>query len=306
MKEQQSQKILYYINMAIRIVAMACCILLGACNQTPTQQANISKQKYERIVSLSGAITETLYTLGHGDKIVGVDVTSTYPAETNQLLKLGHISQLNTEGVLGLEPDLIIAENSEKNNPTLDQLAVSGVEILWIEKPNSLDAPLQMATKIAAKLGDPNEKLEALSQKIKLEQQDLQALTANLTQRPKVLFIYARGKGNLMVAGKNTAAETMITAVGGQNAVTEFEDFRALSAEGLIQAQPDVILMFESGLESLNGTDALLAIPGINQTPAGKNRRIITMDGHYLLGFGPRASEAALSLAKKLHPQQSM
>lgn len=290
--------------MAIRIVAMTCCFLFGACNKTPTQQAYISKQKYERVVSLSGAITETLYTLGHGDKIVGVDVTSTYPAETNQLLKLGHISQLNTEGVLGLEPDLIIAENSEKNNPTLDQLAGSGVEILWLEKPNSIDAPLQMAKKIATKLGDPNDKLEALAEKIEVEQQDLQALTANLTQRPKVLFIYARGKGNLMVAGKNTAAETMITAAGGQNAVTEFEDFRALSAEGLIQAQPDAILMFESGLQSLDGVGALLAIPGIRQTPAGKNQNIITMDGHYLLGFGPRASEAALELAKKLQDQK--
>ncbi|MDX1942530.1 MAG: helical backbone metal receptor, partial [Saprospiraceae bacterium] len=249
---------------------------------------------------LSGAITETLYTLGHGDKIVGVDVTSTYPAEANQLPKVGHVRQLNAEGILGLKPDLIIAEISENNSPALQQLEQSGLEILWLEKTHSLDAPLQMAQKIAEKLGDPAGKLEQLSKKIKAKKQDLQSLIANKTNTPKVLFIYARGKGNLMVAGKNTAAEAMIQAAGGQNAVTEFTDFQALSAEGLIKAQPDIILMFDSGLQSVNGADELLKIPGISQTPAGQNQRIITMDGHYLLGFGPRATEAAIELAKKL------
>jgi len=249
---------------------------------------------------LSGAITETLYTLGHGDKIVGVDVTSTYPDEANRLPKVGHVRQLNAEGILGLKPDLIIAEISENNSPALQQLEQSGLEILWLEKPFSLDAPLQMAQKIADKLGDPAGKLEQLSKKIKAENQDLQALIANKTNTPKVLFIYARGKGNLMVAGTNTAAEAMIQAAGGQNAVTEFADFQALSAEGLIKAQPDIILMFDSGLQSVNGADELLKIPGVSQTPAGQNQRIITMDGHYLLGFGPRATEAAVELAKKL------
>lgn len=286
------------------VIWMACCLLFWACEETASQQANSSEKTYHRIVSLSGAITETLYTLGHGDKIVGVDVTSPYPAEANGLPKLGHISQLNAEGVMSLEPDLIIAEATEDANRTLALIKKSNLEILWLEKPGSLDAPLQMATKIAAKLGDPTKKLETLSQKIETEQQELQTLTANLAARPKVLFIYARGKGNLMVAGRNTPAEAMITAAGGQNAITEFEDFRALSAEGLIEAQPDAILMFESGLQSLNGTDALLAVPGVGQTPAGKHRNIIAMDGHYLLGFGPRATQAAVELARKLQDQE--
>lgn len=287
----------YIYRMAI---GLACCLVLGACQNTSTQQADTSSADYERIVSLSGAITETLHTLGHGDKVVGVDRTSTYPAEVANLTKLGHISQLNAEGVLGLTPDLIIAEETERDNPTLQQLQQSGVEMLFVPKPNSMDAPLQMATAIAEKLGDPNDKLSVLTEKINAEQAQLAALVANGSQRPRVLFIYARGKGNLMVAGKNTSAETMIEAAGGQNAVTEFADFKALSTEGLIQAQPDVILMFESGLRSLNGAEQLLAIPGMSQTPAGQNRRIIAMDGHYLLGFGPRANAAALELAQKL------
>lgn len=89
--------------------------------------------------------------------------------------------------------------------------------------------------------------------------------------------------------------------VVGVDTVNEFEDFQALSAEALVKAQLEVSLLFDSGLQSLEGTNGLLKIPGIDQTPAGKNKRVITMEGHYLLGFGPRATQAALELAGKIH-----
>lgn len=288
---------------------LAFCFALWSCQDGGTQAADAGTATtggYERIVSLSGALTETLYTLGHGDKVVGVDVTSTYPTDVERLPKVGHVSQLNAEGILGLRPDLIVAESREQNNPVLRQLLESGVEILWLERPNTLEAPLQMARTLADKLGDPAGKLTALEQKIDGEKAELQALLADRTERPRVLFIYARGKGNLMVAGRNTPAEAMITAAGGENAVTEFEDFQALSAEGLIQARPDVILMFDSGLQSLNGLDAMLQIPGVSQTPAGQARRIVAMEGHYLLGFGPRATQAAVELAQRLHREEPL
>jgi len=260
----------------------------------------------KRIVSLSGAITETLYTLGHGEKIFGVDVTSSYPAESARLPKLGHVSQLNAEGILGLQPDLIIAEAAEEDNPVLQQLAQAGVVLLFVPKPNSLDAPVALATAIAEKLGDPQHKLDALVHSVQEQQEKLEARIAGVDDRPRVLFIYARGKGNLMVAGTGTPAETMITVAGGENAVTAFEGFQALSAEGLIEARPDVILMFESGFRSLDGVEALLTLPGMDQTPAGHNRSVITMDGHYLLGFGPRAAAAALELSRRLTAIQNI
>jgi iron complex transport system substrate-binding protein len=121
-----------------------------------------------------------------------------------------------------------------------------------------------------------------------------------MEETPKVLFIYARGKGSLMVAGKNTAASVMIELAGGQNAVQSFEGFRALSAEGLMEAQPEVLLLFDSGLQSLGGVEGLLQIPGLAQTPAGQQGHIIGMDGLYLLGFTPRAARAAADLSGRL------
>ena len=129
----------------------------------------------------------------------------------------------------------------------------------------------------------------------------LSATLEGFTESPKVLFIYARGAGRLMVAGANTSAAAIIEKAGGQNAIRSFEGFKTMTPESLIEAVPDVILMFSSGLASLDGKEGLGQIPGISQTPAYKNNRIIAMDGHYLTAFGPRVGQAALELARGIH-----
>jgi iron complex transport system substrate-binding protein len=117
----------------------------------------------------------------------------------------------------------------------------------------------------------------------------------------KVLFIYARGTGTMMVAGTNTSVEKMIEIAGAKNAVSGFEDFKPLNAESLVAFNPDVILLFDSGLESLGGMNGLLKVQGVLQTNAGKNKKVIEMDGQLLTGFGPRIGKAAIELAEKLN-----
>src|SRR3546814_14071921 len=96
----------------------------------------------------------------------------------------------------------------------------------------------------------------------------------------------------MMVAGENTQMEQVIHMAGGQNAVRGFEDFKPLTAESLVAANPDVILLFDSGLDSLGGMEGLLKVRGIAQTNAGKNRKVIEMDGQLLTGFGLRLGKA--------------
>ncbi|KGE87008.1 MAG: hemin ABC transporter substrate-binding protein [Phaeodactylibacter xiamenensis] len=274
---------------------------LNACQNAPsaTEQAT-QETSYERLVSLSGSVTELLYELGQGDKIVGIDVTSTYPAaQVAQLPKLGHVRQLNVEALLSLQPDLVLAERTDEASAALQQLEAAGVEVLWLDGSFTLDKPLAQAEQISEKLG-LNEELMRLRQTYEADKAKLQQARQAMEETPKVLFIYARGKGSLMVAGKNTAASAMIELAGGQNAVQSFEGFRALSAEGLMEAQPEVLLLFDSGLQSLGGVEGLLQIPGLAQTPAGQQGHIIGMDGLYLLGFTPRAARAAADLSGRL------
>lgn len=288
-------------------LALMVALAFPACKQgTEPATTEAAPKTCPRIVSLDGAITEVLFELDRGSCIVGVDVTSTWPEGALAAIPaLGHVSRLNAEAILQLKPDLILAIETEKENAVLRQLQGAGIACLFLPKPYAPEAPLKMAEAISARLGG-QEELAAMKSKLENDRRALQSKLSQIQSKPRVLFIYARGKGNLMVAGQNTAAESIIALAGGQNAMTDFEDFRALSAEGLMQSQPDAILMFSSGLSSLDGIDGLLGIPGVAQTPAGKRRNIIVMEGNYLMNFGPRCLQAALELATKLHANESI
>lgn len=262
---------------------------------------NESKTKDLRIVSLSGFLTETLSVLGHGDKIVGRDVTSTYPKAINELPSLGHVTSLNPEALLGIKPDLIFVEEKDaKRAEVLGQLENSGIKIVKIATSHHLGNAENAARQIAEHLPTEKQKINALFQKTKADSIALATLLAETNTDEKVLFIYARGAGTLLVAGNNTAAADVIHMAGAKNAMTTFNDFKPLTPEALLESQPDVILMFDSGLASLAGKEGLAKVPGMAKTPAFINNRVITMDGHYLTAFGPRAGEAVLELSEKI------
>jgi iron complex transport system substrate-binding protein len=132
---------------------------------------------------------------------------------------------------------------------------------------------------------------------------DRDALANISGQKPRVLFMYLRGTDVQQVAGKNTAADAMITAAGGINAAAEagIDGFKPLSPETVVAAQPDVLLVMTKGLESVGGVDGLLAIQGLADTPAGQNRRVVDLDDLYLLGMGPRTAQALNDLISAFH-----
>ena len=108
----------------------------------------------------------------------------------------------------------------------------------------------------------------------------------------------------MLAAGTGTEAEAIIEMAGGRNAVSGFEGYKPLTDEAVIAAAPDVILMMDRG-DSVVDLDTLraelLALPAIASTPAGKEGRLIRMNGLYLLGFGPRTGKAALELHRALY-----
>ncbi len=300
------------------LLAVGLLFINSACNtETPKDKETEAVVKTEntakkawRIVSLSGTITELLYEFELEANIVGVDVTSTYPKAARSITNLGHSSQLNTEAILALKPNLILMDEKMAGNKALSGLEASGIKIQSIRIPQTLEGALEVAEQLETVLDKELETAE-LEAKIVENKQKLETLLSATTERPKVLFIYARGAQAMMVAGKNTFAESVIRLAGGNPIVQEFESFKPLTPEALLQYQPEVILMFDSGLASLSdeakdksGEEQLLGIPGILQTPAGENRQIISMEGLYLSGFGPRSSAAILELATQLHTKK--
>ena len=251
--------------------------------------------QYNRIISLNGAMTEIVAALGQQDKIVGVDVTSTYPdGIKDSATDLGHIRSISIEGIMALQPDLILAAADEISPELEEKIKLAKVEIKVFNREFSADGAKALIGQVATVLQAEG----ALELQDKIDVGLNKVVPLPLTQ--KVLFIYARGGNNLMVGGVNTPVEKVIQLAGGQNAVSDFDNYKPLTPEALIQSNPDVILMFTSGMESIGGIEGVLKIPGIDKTNAGKNKKIIAMDGALLAGFGPRVGKAAAELNRKL------
>ncbi|MEO1449602.1 MAG: ABC transporter substrate-binding protein, partial [Bacteroidota bacterium] len=235
-----------------------------------------------------------------GNQIVGVDITSTYPPELKDIPRVGHNRNIQPEGILALQPDIVIGQAGALKPEIINQLGQL-TKLVLLDHEMTRAGTSRMMKALQDSLGLSNQ-AKTIDGRI----DSALALIAPLPQAPKVLFVYARGVGNLHVAGKKTSLDEIIRMAGGKNAVQDFEDFKPLTTEALVAANPDVILMFDSGLKSLEGMDGLLEIPGMAMTQAGINKQVITMDGQKLSGFGPRVGQAALELNRAFQEMESL
>lgn len=267
--------------------------------QGPTTAAQTHFADSAKIVSINGTVSEILVDLGFENNIVGVDVASTYPASMLEKPKVGHSRQISAEGVLALGPDVIMATSKDVNPELAAQLRSAGVKLFLFDHEYSPAGTKMLIQSIADSLGR-KAKGDSIISVMEADLENANAIVKS-EPKPKVLFIYARGTGTMMVAGQDTQVEKMIVLAGGENAVSDFTDFKPLTAEALVAANPDVILLFDSGLSSLGGPNGLLEVQGIGQTNAGKNKKIVEMDGQFLTGFSQRLGKAVLELTNKMH-----
>ncbi|MEM7240206.1 MAG: ABC transporter substrate-binding protein [Pseudomonadota bacterium] len=256
----------------------------------------------ERIVVAGGDLTEIIFALGAGERVVGVDLTSTFPAETGDLPQIGYVRKLSAEGVLSLSPDLVIAAHDAGPSIALEQLAAAGVEI-------ATAPPTPSAWDIAEKIQFVGDELGVASQARDAAAQftaDLETVLTKvdrLPERPRVLFILSLRGGALLAAGRDTQAHEIVTLSGGENVAASFDGFKPMNKEAVLAARPEVIVMMAQHAERSGGIDTILARPELALTPAGQNGRAITMDGMLLLGFGPRTPQAIAELAARLQPE---
>jgi iron complex transport system substrate-binding protein len=272
-------------------------LVITSCNQNKKDQTTentveqTEQKQHERIVSLNGSISEILVDLGETENIVGVDVTSTFPENLKETAKdLGHTSKISIESLMSLQPTVIYFTEKELSDDLQAQLQKSGIRLEKLTQEFTVEGAKNMIKSVANSLHNNN--YQPLIDKIDEDISNLHSLE----KKPKVLFIYARGASMLLVAGDETPANSIINLAVGQNAVTEFKDFKPLTPESLLNSNPDYILMFTTGLQSMGGVDGVLKIEGIEKTNAGKNKRIIAMDGQLLTGFSPRLGLAVKEL----------
>ncbi|WOO42641.1 heme/hemin ABC transporter substrate-binding protein [Rubellicoccus peritrichatus] len=249
----------------------------------------------QRIVTIGGAATEAVFALGHGDEVIATDLSSTYPPEVRDLPQVGYIRSISPEGILSMKPDLVVATESLGPPAAKDLLKKTGVEILWLPEPNSYQA-LEASINEVAETLDSENKANAVLAKVKSQIDQAQANSEKWSSpAPRVLFFMRPPNASSpgMAGGNGTRADELIRLAGGTNAANSITGFQPMSAESIIEMNPDIILVAlsnghggtEASIVELQNLETLAPVAAIqNDAIHG-----VPLDD---IAFGPRLGEA--------------
>lgn len=249
-------------------------------------------------VNLYGSIAEIVFSLGLGERVIGRDTSTTFPDAADLPLVTTNGHDLSAEAILELDPSVVLADASIGPREVFEQLTAAGVTVVMLDELQTIGDVPDHIRSIAAALGVPEagERLVARTQR---QIDDAVASIAPPADPPSIAFLYLRGPAGIyLITGAGAGPDAMIEAIGARDAGTELgvAGFKPITSEALIKAAPDVILVLTDSLQSVGGLDGLLSIPGVAQTPAGDQRRIVDMDDGVLLNFGTRTGAAITAL----------
>ena len=252
--------------------------------------------KAMRLISIGGALTEIVYSLHAHTELVGVDTTSIYPTEATRLPNVGYARSLSTEGILALHPTQLLATAEAGPPIVLKQIVDAGIPLSILPSSHQLKDVIDRVRTIG-ELVHKTDAAKALVSRLVLEWNNTQKRVANSKiNNTRVLFILSQNPSQLMVGGEKTSAAAMIAYAGARNAISGLSGFKPLTPEAVIAANPDVLLLTDQGIKSVGGIGGVLRLPGIKQTRAGREQKVVSLEAMYLLGFGPRMPLAVAEL----------
>jgi iron complex transport system substrate-binding protein len=249
-----------------------------------------------RLISIGGALTEIVYLLKANTELVGVDTTSIYPAAATRLPNVGYARSLSAEGILALGPTQLIATEDAGPPMVLKQISDAGIPLIILPSGHQFKDLIERVSTIGRLVHKPDI-AQALASRLHVEWNNTQERVSHSKRKnTRVLFVLSQNPSQLMVGGEKTSADAMISYAGARNAISGVSGFKPLTPEAVIAANPDVILVTDQGMKAVGGIDGVLRFPGISQTRAGKEQKIISLEAMYLLGFGPRMPLAVAEL----------
>ncbi|GAB3615919.1 hemin ABC transporter substrate-binding protein [Okibacterium endophyticum] len=280
------------------------------------QGTEVTVTDTSRILALDmyGSLAATVFALGLGDNVVGRDTSTGFAEAADLPLVTQNGHELNGEAILGLDPTVIVTDSSIGPWDVVLQMRDAGIPVVVVTPERNLENTNEIVDSVAAALGVPHEG-ELLKKRLSGEIDETVAQIAQIApdddnEKLRMLFLYVRGNaGVYYIFGTGSGADSLITSLGGIDVATEigWQGMRPMTAEALVEAAPDLILMMTKGLESVNGVDGLLeTVPAVAETPAGQNRRIVDMSDYQIMSFGPRSPAVLDALARAVYaPEQS-
>ena len=276
-----------------------------------TGELDVTINAADRVLALdmSGSLAATVWALGLGDRLVGRDISTTFPGveDLPVVTRSGHA--ISPESVLEMRPDLLITDGTIGPLDVVLQLRDAGITVVFVREQPGLEAPAAMARSVAAIFGLPDTG-EALATRITSELDTVLATIADRAptaraDKLRMVFLYIRGaNGIYYLFGQESGAGDLIEGLGGIDIATEigWTGLRPMTDEALIAANPDLILVMSDGLESVGGPEELVRLkPAIGLTSAGQNLRFVDMDDSQVLSFGPRTPSVMDALARAIY-----
>jgi len=250
----------------------------------------------ERVVSIGPSITEFLFALGAGPRVVGVDDFSDEPAAAAQLEKVGGI-KVNFEKVVSLKPDLVLSVKF--SDGTIEKLASAGLLVLVVD-PQSAGDVARTAILLGRAVGSDG---ETMARGIQKKVDDVRSKTAAATTKPRVYHeIDASDPTKIFTVGPGSYIHDLIEIAGGANiAAKATSAYPQLSAEEILRSDPEIIVLAAADYSAK--PDQVAARAGWSALSAVKNKRVVTIAPNLINRPGPRVGEAAEAYAKLVHPE---
>ncbi|MDB5555718.1 MAG: hemin transporter substrate-binding protein [Rhizobium sp.] len=257
----------------------------------PVAAEDIKPVDTSRLLTVGGSVTEIVFALGYGDKVIARDITSFYPDEVNKLPSVGYMRSLSPEGVLSVNPSAILLIQGSGPKETMDVLTKASVPLVFIPEGFDRDGLVAKIKAVGKALG-ADAKADELATKVAADVDTAVTDVGKIAKakRKRVLFVMTVQNGKIMAAGEHTAAHGIIALAGGINAISDFHGYKPLNDEAVINAKPDVILLMDTGAQTVSEAE-ILSNPAVALTPAGQAKKVIRLGGSALL-FGPRTGDA--------------
>ncbi|MEO0774268.1 MAG: ABC transporter substrate-binding protein [Pseudomonadota bacterium] len=244
----------------------------------------------ERIVSAGGDISEILFELGVGDKVVAVDTTTAFPAATEDLPRIGYVRGLSAEGVLSMGADLLIGSHDMGPPAVMDNLEAAGMTVAFAPEGIGADRYADKVRFVADAVNKEARGAEMITQ-YDAQLADIATRVAALNRKPRTLLILSLVDGAPMAAGRGTTGDDMVGIVGGDN-VADFSGWKPMTPEAVVAAAPEIIFLSSFHVDGAGGTGAIMDLAPIKVTPAGINGNFVVVNSQEMLQFGPRSPEA--------------
>jgi len=292
----------------LTVASLAVVMFSSSCSRfhnAPT----VTDSKDARYVVISPIYNEIIWALGAQDKVVGVDLSTTYPPDVKKVTTVGYHRALSAEGILSLHPTAIIHDNNIGPPQVVEQLKQMNIAMkTFTAKNDSFEGTKALIREMGAYF-HKEEKAEELCKTMDAQKAASLEKVKQYSDRPKVAVIhFGRASNVYMVVGKGSGGDgggvsQMIDLAGGDMAVeSNGRGMQRLeSPEILAQANPDVILLTDFGYDRLGSMDQIKALPGVATSNAARNGHIYRIEENVLNYFGPRSGENIEKVAAVIH-----